>query len=59
VDAILSYIPQLEENDYVKKLKMISDISCAPIRKLLPKDLPFDVSPLIVIIGIKIIEFLW
>ena len=59
VDAILSYMPQLKSNDYVKKLRMITDFSCEPVRKLLPSDLPFDVSPLVIIVSIKIIELLW
>ncbi|MDD0853842.1 YggT family protein [Halobacteriovorax sp. GB3] len=60
VDVILSYIPQYRRTVWGLKVKQVSDFTCAPIRRILPQhDLPFDFSPLIVILGLKLIEALW
>lgn len=59
VDAILSYIPNMNKQPWRLKLKQVCDYSCDPIRKKLPEVLPLDVSPLIVILLIKIFEILW
>ena len=59
VDAILSYFPQFSKNPYRLKIKKICDYSCDPIRKRLPPHLPFDFSPLLVILLIKLVIFLW
>lgn len=60
IDVILSYLPQYKGHPFSVKVKLISDFSCAPVRRLLPKlDIPFDVSPMIVIFCLKILEVLW
>ena len=59
VDAILSYIPQVRQQTWAQKLKMGADFILNPIRKFLPKDWPVDVSPLVVIIVVMLIEWLW
>ena len=59
VDAILSYIPQVRQQGWAQKLKQGADIILNPIRKFLPKDWPVDVSPLVVIIIVKLVEFIW
>ena len=59
VDAILSYIPQVRQQVWAQKLKMGADFILNPIRKILPKDWPVDVSPLVVIIVVMLIEWLW
>jgi YggT family protein len=58
-DAILSYFPQVKHQEWVKGLKKIADLSQAPIRKVLPPDLPFDPSPLIVIVLLNLLMALW
>lgn len=59
VNAILSYFPKYGLYPVVQKINMAANFTCAPVRKYLPKDLPFDVSPLIVIFLIKLITVLW
>jgi YggT family protein len=59
VDAVLSYIPQVRQQVWAQKLKQGADFVLNPIRKFLPKDWPVDVSPLIVIIIVKLFELLW
>lgn len=54
VDAVLSYVPSLKGHKAVRLLRKASDFTCAPIRKILPPDLPLDVSPLIVIVLLKL-----
>lgn len=58
-DAILSYFPNYYRTDWGKKIKMTADFTCKHVRKHLPPDLPFDISPVIVILSLKLIELLW
>ncbi len=55
-DVILSYLPQFHHHPFRIQVKKLADYSCAPIRKYMPKDLPLDFSPLIVIFGLKAIQ---
>ncbi|TNF05578.1 MAG: YggT family protein [Deltaproteobacteria bacterium] len=50
LDAILSYAPQFKNYPAVLIIRKLANYSCAPVRKLLPPDLPFDFSPIIVIL---------
>lgn len=64
VDAVLSYFPHHKDKSWVKKIRMFADFSLAPIRKYiiakLPlDDLPIDISPIILIFIVKVIEALW
>ena len=58
-DAILSYFPDLSRHKWRQQLKKICDFTCNPIRKLLPPNLPFDFSPILVIFIIQLLMFLW
>lgn len=57
-DIVLSYIPQARSQDWAQKIHKIADIPQKPIREMLPKDIPFDPSPMIVIILIQILMYL-
>ena len=59
LDAILSYFPQFKETPWTKLVKQAADFSLKPVRKLLPPDLPFDISPIIVIIILNLLPVLW
>ena len=59
VDALLSYFPQARRHIVGQKIKFAADLTCKPIRKVLPGDLPFDISPIIVIVGISVLKALW
>jgi YggT family protein len=58
IDAVLSFLPQLRQEVWVLYIRQISGYSVNPVRKLLrryiPDSLPFDISPLIVILGLKL-----
>ncbi len=59
VDTFLSYFPQYKRQQWAKAVHKLAEYSLAPVRKLLPNDLPFDFSPLIVIILLQILPALW
>ena len=59
IDGILSYLPQFAHTSWREFIKKASDLSCMPIRKILPENLPADFSPLVVILGLQLIKQLW
>ena len=59
LDSVLSYMPQYQNEPWAKFVKQLADYTLKPIRKILPQDLPFDFSPLIVIIILQLIPGLW
>jgi len=59
IDAILSYFPQFKDESWAKMIKKAADYTTKPVRKLLPADLPFDLSPLIVIFILNLVKILW
>lgn len=58
-DAIMSYFPQYQGQQWAKTIKRLADYTLKPIRKMLPADLPFDFSPLIVIFLLNLVKILW
>jgi uncharacterized protein YggT (Ycf19 family) len=58
-DAIFSFFPDLMKHNWRRQHKRICDFTCNPIRKRLPMHLPFDFSPILVILLINLIIFLW
>jgi YggT family protein len=58
-DAIFSFFPQFQRESWVKTIKKLAEYSTKPIRKLLPPDLPFDFSPLIVVFLLNLVKLLW
>ena len=58
-DVVLSYLPQFRSQQWAVYIRKAGDFTCKPIRQILPPDLPFDPSPMIVIFALKIIEALW
>lgn len=59
LDAIISYFPNLKYNKIAIKIKQLADFTLAPIRRVLPDDLPFDLSPVVAIIILNLIMALW
>jgi len=59
LDAILSYLPQLKHHPAVITIKRIADVSLKPVRRYLPKDLPFDLAPVVVVMLLNLIKVLW
>ena len=59
INAVLSYFPQFKGKPWARKIKDLADITCKPIRGLMPKGLPFDFSPLVVIIALQLLVVLF
>jgi YggT family protein len=61
-DMILSYLPQFKNYPVALYIKKGSALTCRPVRRLLrdlvSKDFPFDFSPMIVILAIKLVPAL-
>ncbi|MBT7608318.1 MAG: YggT family protein [Bacteriovoracaceae bacterium] len=59
MDVILSYLPQYQDTIWRKKIKSAADITCKPVRRLLPANLPLDFSPIVVFVIFRLIMALW
>lgn len=59
IDVILSYLPQFRSQPWAMWIKKAADFTCRPIRQMLPPDLPFDFSPLIVIFLLNLVMYAW
>ncbi len=57
-DVILSYFPDIRRQKWAETLHKIADAPQKPIREMLPKDIPLDPSPMIVIILIQILMYI-
>lgn len=55
IDVIMSYFPQVRSQVWAQKIHQIADISLRPVRDMMPANLPFDISPMVVIIVIQIL----
>lgn len=58
VDAVISFVPNpnVQRHPVVIQLRKIVDVPQRPIRQLLPPNIPFDPSPLIIILFLRIVE---
>ncbi|MCB9091289.1 MAG: YggT family protein [Halobacteriovoraceae bacterium] len=59
-DAVLSnFFPQSMKYPVVQFMRKLADFTLKPARKILPPDMPFDFSPLLVVFIILCIKALW
>ena len=58
VDTVLSYLPQFRVERWAVFIRQVSGYSLNPVRKMIdrtfPNQLPFDLSPLVVILLLKL-----
>lgn len=59
LDAILSFFPSIQYYNWVKAIKKIANYTLNPIRKILPKEIPFDISPIVMIFILNLLMLLW
>ena len=59
INAFLSYVPSLRTQDWATQINKVSELTCRYVRPYMPKDLPFDISPVVVIILLNLIMALW
>ena len=57
-DVFMSWMPQLRGQKWAETLHKIADAPQKPIRDLLPKDIPIDPTPMIVIILIQMLKYI-
>ena len=57
-DVILSYVPDVRNQKWAQVIRKMADFSQKPIRDALPKDMPLDPTPMIVIFIINILIYL-
>jgi uncharacterized protein YggT (Ycf19 family) len=55
IDALLSYFPDVRNQDWFRPVHRFVNSLQKPIRDLLPGHMPFDPSPMILIIIIQIL----
>jgi len=58
-DIILSYLPQFKREKWAILVHQASDFICRPIRSVLPRELPFDFSPMIAILLLNLLVYLF
>lgn len=58
-DVLLSWAPQYQKEEWAKIIKRLAGYTLNPVREILPKDLPFDISPIIVLLILRLIPSLW
>lgn len=56
-DVVVSYIPEARKQKWAQILHKIADAPQKPIREALPKGMPLDPTPIIVIIVIQILMY--
>lgn len=58
VDAVISFVPNpnIQRHPVVLQLRKITEVPQRPIRQLLPPDMPFDPSPIVVILLLRMIS---
>lgn len=57
-DVLLSWVPEVRRQPWAQKLHEFVNIPQKPIRDMLPKDIPLDPSPMIIIIICQILMYL-
>ncbi len=58
-DVLLSWVPDLRQQAWAQKLHQFANVPQKPIRDMLPKDIPMDPSPMIIIILCQMLMFLF
>ncbi|MFP5385194.1 MAG: YggT family protein [Bacteriovoracia bacterium] len=58
IDVLLSWVPQARSQKWAQMLHKIADAPQKPIRELLPRDIPLDPTPMIVIILIQMLMYI-
>lgn len=58
LDAVLSFVPnpEIQRHPFVRRIRQMGDVVLRPIRQLLPQGLPFDPSPLILILLLRLLQ---
>ena len=58
VSVILSWLPLGEDNAFVKAIRAVTEPVLEPIRRVLPPMAGFDLSPMILLIALRLLKTL-
>jgi hypothetical protein len=58
-DVLMSWVPDVRKQPWAQKLHQIADAPQKPIREMLPKDMPLDLCPMIIIILCEMLMFIF
>lgn len=58
-DVLMSWVPDVRKQPWAQKLHQIADAPQKPIREMLPKDMPIDPCPMIIIILCEMLMFIF
>lgn len=59
LDTVLSYLPQFRHTNWATKIREVANLTLRPIRRYMPADMPFDFSPVVAIVLLKLLVALW
>lgn len=59
LDTILSFFPATRHYSWAQFVRKVANYTLKPVREIMPKDLPFDLSPLVVIFILNLLMLLW
>jgi uncharacterized protein YggT (Ycf19 family) len=54
-DTIISFMPQVRSQVWASNVHRMVEFPQRPIRKILPPDMPIDVSPIVIILLLKLL----
>jgi YggT family protein len=57
-DVLLSWVPDVRRQSWAQKLHEFANIPQKPIRDMLPKNMPLDPTPMIIIMLCQILMYL-
>jgi YggT family protein len=57
-DVLMSWVPEVRRHPWAQKLHEFANIPQKPIRDMLPKDIPLDPTPMIIIMICQILMYL-
>lgn len=59
LNAIISFLPTLNEKGWALQIKKLCEIFLGPIRRFTPPDIALDISPMILIVLLQLFKLLW
>lgn len=57
-DVLLSWVPDVRRQPWAQKLHQFANIPQKPIRDMLPKDIPLDPTPMIIIMLCQMLMYI-
>lgn len=57
-DVLLSWVPDVRRQPWAQKLHEFANIPQKPIRDMLPKDIPLDPTPMIIIMLCQMLMYI-